>query len=189
MMNLFASVFAGMGMLFGGVFGHHAVMHEDATSTNPTEDHAGDHMMGSTTPDGGHWGGEMGSTTPAVIGKVVSISGTTLTVTGRSANNATTTYTVDASAAKIMKGKQTATSTPATISNVAVGDNVVVIGTLSGTSITAKVIIDGLPPQKMMNPSMKPGLHMGSTSMMHRGEGNGNKDGEGNGFNQSGPRQ
>jgi hypothetical protein len=171
MMNLFASVFAGVGILFGGMFGHHAVMHEDATST-PPGDH-GDHMMGSTTPEGNHRDDMMGSTTPAVIGKVVSISGTTLTVTGRSADNATTTYTVDASAAKFMKGKQTATSTPLTISTVSVGDSVLVIGTVSGTSVTAKVIINGLPPQKMMNPSMKPGMHMGSTTVMHRSQGNG----------------
>ena len=192
MMNLLAGVFAGVGMLFAGLFGHHAAMNNDASSTRPG-DH-GDHMMmGSSTPEGGdHMDGMMGSSTPAVIGKVVSVSGTTLTVSGHSGpDTATTTYTVDASSAKIMKGKPTATSTPATISDVAVGDNVLVIGTASGTTVTAKVIVDGLPPQRMMNPSMKPGMHMGSTTMMHGGEGKGSSEvkGSGNHPEQGGPNQ
>ena len=49
------------------------------------------------------------------------------------------TYTVDASNATIMKN-----STTSTIASLAVGDTVMVQGTVNGTSITAKVIRDGI---------------------------------------------
>jgi hypothetical protein len=128
-------------------------------------------MMGSSTPGDKH-DGMMGSTTPkmmgiGIMGKVVTISGTTLTVTGRGAKDtATTTYTVDASAARIIKGK-TASST---VADIAVGDRVMVGGQISGTSVTAKIIIDGLAVRPVMQHDSMNGMHMGSStgdSMTH----------------------
>lgn len=79
-----------------------------------------------------------GNGEPVVAGSVASISGNTLTVT----NKGNVTYSIDASGATIVK--QGATTTVASIST---GDNVVVQGTFSGTSVTATSIIDqGQPP-------------------------------------------
>jgi hypothetical protein len=74
-----------------------------------------------------------------VMGTVASVSGTTITVTGKNG----TTYTVDASSAKFLKSVSGAKPTVATISNIAVGDTVRVNGTVSGTSVVAKSVMDG----------------------------------------------
>ena len=47
--------------------------------------------------------------------------------------NATTTYNVDASSV--------------TISNIQVGDTIIVRGTVTGTSVVAKSIVESLPPR------------------------------------------
>jgi len=142
MTKLLAGVFAGFSMLFGGLFGHHAAPAGDMASSSSN------HMTGTSTP----WGaGGMGSTTPGhmgmmpgVMGTVESIDGTSLTVSGHAGmNSATTTYTIDASAAKVIKaasGKMASS----TLADVNVGDKVLVQGTVSGTSVTAKTIIDGV---------------------------------------------
>jgi hypothetical protein len=92
---------------------------------------------------------------PGIMGKVTAINGTTLTVTSTSPKNSTTTtYTVDASAAKVMKSPtQTATTgttaasvapTAATVSDIVVGDTIHVRGTISGTTVKATDIMDGV---------------------------------------------
>jgi hypothetical protein len=76
-----------------------------------------------------------------IRGVVASINGTTLTVTGKVPQNGgtATTYTVDATNATVTKnGKASA------VSNIAVGDTLMVQGTVSGTSVTAKTIRDGV---------------------------------------------
>jgi len=92
---------------------------------------------------------------PGVSGTVSAINGTTLTVaamgrptpekTAATAVTAPTTmgtvYTVDASSAKIYKGSATTT---VSISSIAVGDKVMVQGTVSGTNVVATVIRDGI---------------------------------------------
>ena len=77
-----------------------------------------------------------------VFGTVEAIDGTTITVDGRQGTStATTTYSVDASNAKVIKG--TATTT-ASISDISVGDRVVVQGTVnSDDTVIATTIIDG----------------------------------------------
>ena len=77
---------------------------------------------------------------PVVLGKVDSISGTTLTVSSRGFDKktATTTYTVDASNAKV--SKENATST---VASITVGDNVMILGTITGNNVVATVIRDG----------------------------------------------
>ncbi len=83
---------------------------------------------------------------PAVVGTVSTISGDTLTVSGRQGFNrgaantaAATTYTVDASSATVTKS-----GAASSVSNIAVGDTVMVQGTVSGTSVAAKTIRDGV---------------------------------------------
>ncbi|HUC31086.1 MAG TPA: DUF5666 domain-containing protein [Candidatus Paceibacterota bacterium] len=74
-----------------------------------------------------------GNGQPVVGGSVTAISGTTLTVT----NPSNVTYTIDASSATIVKN-----GTSTAFSNIAVGDNVLVQGTVNGTSVTASSVID-----------------------------------------------
>lgn len=84
-------------------------------------------------PMGGRgWGGHG---RPGVRGTVTAVNGSTLTVKGQDG----TTYTVDASSAKASK-MQTIS-----VSDISVGDSVNVNGTVSGTSVTAKQVMDGMP--------------------------------------------
>jgi hypothetical protein len=79
-----------------------------------------------------------GNGQPVVGGTVASINGTSLTIT----NASNVTYTVDTSGATIKKDNATST-----VSNISVGDRVIVQGTVNGTSITASSIIDqGVAP-------------------------------------------
>ncbi len=89
-----------------------------------------------------------------ILGTVASINGTTLTVTTkarpmRAPENSTTTtpvpatpapitYTVDASKATVMKA-----GSASAVSNIAAGDTIMVMGTTSGTTVTASRIMDG----------------------------------------------
>jgi len=77
-----------------------------------------------------------GNGQPVVAGTVSSVSGSTLVIT----NKSNVTYTVDATNAKIVQGQNTIT-----ISNVAVGDSVIVQGAVSGNSVTASSVIDQKP--------------------------------------------
>lgn len=74
-----------------------------------------------------------GNGEPVIGGNITAISGTALTVT----NASNITYSVDASKATIVKGGATST-----IANLAVGDSVVVQGTVNNTSVTAASVID-----------------------------------------------
>lgn len=103
----------------------------------------------TATPQGGQpggWGGRghMMGRGPGVFGTVASISGTSITVTskgfGQSATE--TTYTVDASNATVTKD-----GAASSVSAIAVGDTVGIQGTVSGTSVTATAIHDGVPPK------------------------------------------
>jgi hypothetical protein len=163
MLNLVAGAFMGVAAFFHGLIGGHPPM---ASSTPP------------------HWGGSATSTPweagegmrmmPGVFGTVSAVDGTSLTVLGRSASStATTTFSVDASSAKVIKGPATST---ASVADIQVGDKVIVQGPVSGTSVTAKLIIDGLPPRGAMGepgrmgtstrPFMRGG--MGSTTSGHK---------------------
>jgi hypothetical protein len=88
---------------------------------------------------------------PAVVGTVSAISGDTLTVTGKNwaqgspsptnsgqATQTTTTYTVDATNATVTKN-----NTASTVGAIAVGDTVMVQGSVSGSDVTATTIRDG----------------------------------------------
>jgi Domain of unknown function (DUF5666) len=81
---------------------------------------------------------------PGVFGTVSAINGTTLTVTSKGGpstqSSSGTTYTVDASNAIVVKDGATST-----VSAIATGDTVMVQGTVSGSSVTATKINDGMP--------------------------------------------
>jgi len=81
-----------------------------------------------------------------VFGTVSAVNGTTITLTskGFGANATETTYTVDASSAKFEKSVSGAKPTTATISDIAVGDTVGIRGTVTGTSVVATDVTDGL---------------------------------------------
>lgn len=82
-----------------------------------------------------------GGMPPGVVGTVSSISGTTLTVQSMAfgQNTSATTYTVDASSATVTKN-----NISASLSDISVGDMVMVEGTVSGANIAATSIHDGL---------------------------------------------
>lgn len=82
---------------------------------------------------------------PAAVGTVTGVSGNSITITD--GNN--TTYTVDASKATITKltpGTNGAAPTQATVavSQIQTGDKLAVVGTLSGNTISATQITDGV---------------------------------------------
>jgi hypothetical protein len=78
---------------------------------------------------------------PGIFGSVTAVNGTTLTVTGRgfASSTAQTVYTVDATNATVVKDRATST-----VSAIVVGDNVMVAGTINGTSVAATKIFDGV---------------------------------------------
>ena len=84
----------------------------------------------------GGWGGMHGGT-PGIFGTVSAVDGTTLTVAGKMRTS--TVYTVDASQATVMKN-----GTSSTVADIVPGDTVMVQGTVSGTSVTATMIRDGM---------------------------------------------
>ena len=162
-------------MLFGGMFGGHHQMPPAASSTPMHGDmHEGtttqgwNGHMGSSTPwqngqNGSTTPGHVGMMVPGIFGTVTSINGESLTVAGHGGpNTATTTYTVDATNAKILKagapGSKTAPAT-ITVSSIQINDSVAVTGTVSGTNVTAKTIIDGIMPRMM-------GMNMGGRGPM-----------------------
>lgn len=75
----------------------------------------------------------LGNGQPVIAGTVSAVSGSSLTLTTSSG----VTYAVDASAAKVLAGADTIA-----LSNVAVGNKVLVQGAVNGTSITASTVID-----------------------------------------------
>ncbi|NTV44099.1 MAG: hypothetical protein HGA67_00180 [Candidatus Yonathbacteria bacterium] len=77
-----------------------------------------------------------GNGQPVVAGTVTAVSGTTITMT----NKSNVTYTINAASATVVKAKVSST-----VASIAVGDNLVVQGTVNGTSITASSIVDGGP--------------------------------------------
>ncbi len=97
---------------------------------------------------------------PAVLGTVSAISGNTVTVSGRQGFGTTTpitTFTVDATNATVTKN-----NVASTVANITVGDTVLAQGTVSGNTVTATMIRDGVVPGRGM------GMKGGQPSMMTR---------------------
>ncbi len=78
-----------------------------------------------------------GNGQPVVAGTVSSISGSTITIT----NKSNVSYTIDATNAKIVQGQNTIA-----VSNIVVGDMVVIQGTVNGNTIVASSVIDQTKP-------------------------------------------
>lgn len=100
------------------------------------------HGFGNFGQKRGAWG---------IFGTVSAINGSTLSVTSKNfePNTTSKTYTVDASNATITKDGATSS-----LSAIAVGDTVMVQGTINGTSVAAKIIRDGLP-QNQKHPELQ----------------------------------
>ncbi len=110
------------------------------------------HIMSGTMPTGGFAGRVAGGVRGkgnGVMGTVSAVNGTSLTVT----NKAGTAYTVDASNAKVSKSVSGSAPTTITVSNIAIGDTVSVRGKLSGTSVVATQIFDGIHQARAPNSS------------------------------------
>jgi len=106
--------------------------------------------VSSTTP-GAHL--PDGNGQPIIGGKVTAINGTSLTVT----NASNVTYAVDAISATISKSGVT----DATVASIAVGDSVVVQGTVNGTSVIAASVLDTGTPPATPTSSTAPATHQG----------------------------
>ncbi len=78
-----------------------------------------------------------GDGNPVIAGTVTAVSGSTVTIT----NKSNVIFTVDATNAKIVKGPNTIA-----VSGIAVGDMVVVQGTINGNSVVATSVIDQAKP-------------------------------------------
>lgn len=78
-----------------------------------------------------------GNGQPIVAGTVTAVSSTTFTIT----NKGGASFSVNAAGANIVKNNATST-----LSNVAVGDAVVIQGTVNGSSITASAILEKSTP-------------------------------------------
>ena len=78
-----------------------------------------------------------GNGQPVTAGTISSINGNSVVIT----NKSNVTYTVDVTSAKILEGQTTVT-----VSSLAVGDSVVVQGTVNGSSVTASTVLDQKAP-------------------------------------------
>ncbi len=117
----------------------------NGTTVTATSIHDGKMPMGGFGRGPGGPGMGMGR---GVHGTVASISGNTLTVTATNPKDSTTsTYTVDASSATVLKGTGPTKPATSSLSAVAVGDNVMIEGTISGTNVVAKMVVDGPIPK------------------------------------------
>jgi hypothetical protein len=114
--------------------GDNIMVQGTVSGTNVTATSIRDGMSGTGNNRNGSGGG--------IFGTVASISGTSITVTGRVASGGGTapTYTVDASSATVTKN-----GANSSVSDIAVGDTIMVQGTVNGTSVTATTIRDGQP--------------------------------------------
>lgn len=92
-----------------------------------------------------------GNGEPVIGGSITAISGDTLTIT----NKSNVAYTVDATSATVVKGNATSS-----LSAIAVGDNVLVQGSVSGNAVTASSIID-------QGAAQAPGNGNGGSAMSH----------------------
>jgi hypothetical protein len=81
-----------------------------------------------------------------IAGTVTAVNGTTITVSGKNKSDApTVVYTINAASATVKKD-----DVASTVSGIAVGDMVRIEGTVSGTTVTATIIVDGRTPAPSM---------------------------------------
>jgi hypothetical protein len=143
-----ASLGVGLSVLLGIAVAVPAFAQTTNTPPTPTNDSQDRGMMGGPGRDNETGPGMM---KPGVFGTVSAINGTSLTVAGKTRPTratdgtmsapTTVTYTVDASNATVDKS-----GAASTLSAIAVGDTVMIQGTVTGTNIVATVIRDGVMP-------------------------------------------
>jgi hypothetical protein len=122
-------------------------------------------MQADTTMNGGPSNGQWQQHgMPGVFGTVTAVSGDTITVSskGFGQNTTTTTYTINASGATVMKD-----NAASSVSAIAVGDTIMAQGTVSGTTVTATKINDGMMMRGM------PGSNGGASMPGNIPQGNG----------------
>ena len=126
-----------------------------AADSTVTSAHVGGGMMGAR----GH--------APGVFGTVSAINGNTITLTSKPRGDiAPTTYTVNAAAATVTKN-----NAASTVSGIAVGDTIMVQGTVTGTTVTATTIRDGVMPGRGKGADGAPGTMPKSAMPMMQGNG------------------
>lgn len=104
--------------------------------------------------------GAHGPFTRPLVGTVSALgTGSFSMVVQASSTAAVTTYTVETGNAKILKAGTTTLA-----SSIQVNDKVAVIGTVSGTTVTAKTVIDGIVPRTTGPPTAHKGGRTGSIS-------------------------
>jgi hypothetical protein len=119
--------------------------------TTPTTPAAPSAQHGAWQGKGGMRGGMGMMGKPAVVGTVSAVDGDSITVSGHagfSTSTPATSFTVDATNAKVTKA-----NAASTVSSIAVGDTLVIQGTVSGSSITATMIRDGVLMMRSGNKS------------------------------------
>lgn len=123
----YAAPLAVFGLLVAGATGLTFVNKSQAEGVQNTANQTAKiHMMGRT-----------------VSGTVASVSGNSITLTAK--NNIT--YIVDASSSQITK-MVNGTKTTITVAQIVAGDSLRVFGTVTGTNVAAKTIVDGGIPVK-----------------------------------------
>lgn len=120
-----AAVAASIAIGFAGITSAQSASSTSGTATSTQYMHRGMPHMGMHGHRGAH----------GAIGTVTAVNGSTITITGKNG----TTYTVDAGSTTAEK----ISTIP--VSDIRVGDTIGVQGSLSGTTITAKHILDGIP--------------------------------------------
>jgi hypothetical protein len=131
------SVFAGSAMGIGALASAQTPAATNTPTQNASQTEQGQHRL--------HTGGPMMHHGRGVMGTVSAVSGTTVTVT----NADGTSYTVDAASAKVSK------IVDLTVGDIKVGDTIGVMGTVSGTNVTAAHIMDGVPPAPAHAPAQQ----------------------------------
>jgi hypothetical protein len=124
----------------------------------------GDVRANSGHHEGFERGLAIGKMEHGVFGVVSAINGSTITLNAamRPGTIATTkTYTVDATNAKVMKN-----GAEATIASIAVGDHIIVQGTITGQQVIATVIRDGM---QLRGEREEFGVASGTRTMLPRG--------------------
>ena len=106
---------------------------------------------------------------PAVVGKVTAVNGNSITVDtylGRAST--TTSYVVDATNATVKKNNATSS-----VSNITVGDLILVQGTVSGTNVVATNIRDNVPGSRPADKEGRKGKMTSSSLQTLQATGNG----------------
>ena len=98
-------------------------------------------IVGTAFAAGPGMNSKMGGHIPGVFGTVSYVNGNIITVTSKSIgqSSTTTTYNIDATNAKVTKA-----GVSTSVSNIIVGDKIMVQGTVNGTNVAATVIRDGV---------------------------------------------